>query len=126
MEIALTEAAKVVGKSKQALSLAIRQGRLSATKDRQGAWQVDTAELFRVYPSGDKGADKFSGENIEVMQAKIAALEESKRLLIDQLSDVREDRDTWRRQAEQLLLALPGGSQSRPGFWGRIFGGRRG
>ncbi len=48
--LTLGKAAKEVGKSKTALSNAIKAGRLSATKKETGAYEIDPAELFRVYP----------------------------------------------------------------------------
>ena len=48
--LTLNQAAKEAGKSKQTILDAIRNGRLSAPKDEQGRYQIDPAELFRVYP----------------------------------------------------------------------------
>jgi hypothetical protein len=48
--LTLNQAAKAAGKSKSALLAAMRSGRLSASKDEHGHYQIDPAELFRVYP----------------------------------------------------------------------------
>ena len=48
--LTLNQAAKEAGKSKSVLLSAMRGGRLSATKGDGGQWQIDPAELFRVYP----------------------------------------------------------------------------
>jgi len=48
--LTLNQAAKAAGKSKAALLAAMRSGRLSASKDEQGHYKIDPAELFRVYP----------------------------------------------------------------------------
>lgn len=50
MLLSLSKAAKQSKKSKSVLAGAIKSGRLSATKDDKGHWQIDTAELFRAYP----------------------------------------------------------------------------
>lgn len=50
MKLTLGQAAKEVGKSKTALSNAIKNGRLSAGKSEGGSYEIDPAELFRVYP----------------------------------------------------------------------------
>jgi len=47
--LTLTEAAKEVGLSRPAIFNAIKRGSLSATKDAQGRFIIDPAELFRVY-----------------------------------------------------------------------------
>ena len=54
MDLTLGEAAKAAKRSKQALAAAIQKGRLSATKDANGVWHVDTSELLRVYPDATK------------------------------------------------------------------------
>lgn len=49
MTFSLGEAAKEVGKSKTTLTRAIKSGRLSAHRREDGSYQIDPAELFRVY-----------------------------------------------------------------------------
>ena len=46
----LGEAAREVGMAKSAISRAIKTGRLSATRQEDGSYAIDPAELFRVYP----------------------------------------------------------------------------
>jgi hypothetical protein len=46
----LNEAAKLCHKSKSTVLEAIRTGRLSASRNEKNEWQIDPAELFRVYP----------------------------------------------------------------------------
>ena len=48
--LSLQQAAKAVGKSKPTLSRAIKGGRLSATRTATGAYEIDPAELARVFP----------------------------------------------------------------------------
>lgn len=50
MVYTLGDAAKATGKSKATISKAIKSGRISATKDETGTFQIDPAELHRVYP----------------------------------------------------------------------------
>ena len=45
----ITEAANQTGLTRAAIHKAIKSGRLSATKDDSGNFQIDAAELFRVY-----------------------------------------------------------------------------
>lgn len=51
MPLSLSAAAKEVDRSKSTLSRAIRDGRMSATRCEDGSYQIDPAELFRVFPS---------------------------------------------------------------------------
>lgn len=50
MKLTLGQAAKEVEVSKTAISNSIKSGRLSATKTETGSYEIDPAELFRVYP----------------------------------------------------------------------------
>jgi hypothetical protein len=49
MGLSAKEAADAVGISKQGIIKAITRGRISASKDKHGDWEIDAAELFRVY-----------------------------------------------------------------------------
>jgi hypothetical protein len=46
----IATAAAAVGRNKTAILRAIESGRVSAAKDENGEWQIDPAELHRVYP----------------------------------------------------------------------------
>lgn len=50
MKLTLGKASKETGVSKTAISNAIKDGRLSAKKSDTGSYEIDPAELFRVYP----------------------------------------------------------------------------
>ena len=47
--LSLGEAARLAGTSKTTLSRAIKAGRLSATRKDDGGYQIDPAELSRVF-----------------------------------------------------------------------------
>lgn len=97
MSLSPTDAGKHVGLTKQSIIKAIRSGRLSATKDAKGGWQIEPVELFRVWsavnqdtgkvvPQVDAGISSDDGEIINLLKA--------------QLDDLRADRDHWRKAAE--------------------------
>jgi len=46
----LTQSSEICRKSKATLLDAIRSGRLSARKNEKDVWEIDPAELHRVYP----------------------------------------------------------------------------
>ena len=54
IKLTLGQAAKEVGISKPSLSVAIKKGRISANKNDSGVYEIDPAELFRVYPQKRK------------------------------------------------------------------------
>lgn len=128
MAYTLGEAAKATGKSKATISKAIKSGRISAFKDDTGTFQIDPAELHRVYAltvsqeqkeTPSKPALNTTNDGlIRELQARLDAAHER---LTDKeavISDLREDRDKWRQQATALL------SDQRPrsGFWTRLIG----
>ena len=112
MEMTLAEAATAVKMTKQGLLNAINKGRLSASKDANGQWKVDSAELVRVYPAAKPvtpsqstfltSGDAALATEFAVMKARLEAAEA-------RADELRRERDQWQRQAEQLLLALPAG-----------------
>lgn len=57
----LGEAAKKVGKSKTTLTRAIDAGRLSARRKDDGSYEIDPAELFRVYEEAQPSRDPQNG-----------------------------------------------------------------
>lgn len=123
MELTLAEAAKTAKRSKQALAVAIQKGKLSASKDANGQWQIDTAELFRVYPPAnqtDHQTDQRHGRHLAGLtpneDAEIRVLRAQLQAAEARLDDLHRERDAWQKQAAQwqeqaaqLLRALPAG-----------------
>lgn len=115
----LGEAAKKVGKSKTTLTRAIKSGRMSATRLEDGSYQIDPAELFRVYdetpetvtlsPNGAQSdpvtvtgnAVNHATVNATVaeLQAKLDASEIEKQMLSERISELRAERDDWKAEA---------------------------
>ena len=142
MAYTLGEAAKATGISKASISRAINNGRISATKKDDGSFSIEPVELHRVYPpksaapvtettagtmrNGD--ADTRNGSDSNVLQARIdAALEElrDREGTIDDLRHRLDRSDEERREAQARvigLLAGPGPTESKRGFFGRLFG----
>ncbi len=127
----LSSAAKATSKSKSTISDAINSGRLSASKNESGEWQIDPAELHRVYPpvrSGEPdGERKLTQENASSERGQeLFAVERDElvQMLRESLEDVRAERDHWRELAMDFKaqLALPSGQQPRRrGFFARLF-----
>ena len=106
--LTLGQAAKEVGLSKPTISEAIKKGRLSATKDGN-QYQIDPAELFRVWPKGTRNETPETVGPALVQQAvlevKLEASERDnerlrtdKRKLESLLDDAHSQRDI--RQGE--------------------------
>lgn len=103
--LTLGEAARAAGVSKATISKALANGRVSYVEKTTAGYQIDPAELFRVFPP--KRLNPVVSEHVEtpVNTTAVSALEVE--LLRQQLEDVRADRDAWRDQAQRLLLAGP-------------------
>ena len=107
VDMTLAEAATAVKMTKQGLLNAINKGRLSASKDANGQWRVDSAELMRVYPSAKPVTptpstvltvgDAALTSELAVTKAKLEAAEAM-------VAELRRARDAWQAQAERLAL----------------------
>lgn len=117
MSLTLGQAAKQVGVSKATLSKALKSGRLSYISKSTAGYEIDPAELFRVFPP--KPSERVSSERQETPSETVSADTYRKEieLLRQQLDDTRADRDAWRDQAQRLALAPPEPPATRRGFW---------
>jgi hypothetical protein len=123
--LTLTDAANAAGVAKSTIWRAIKAGRISATRTVIGSYQVDAAELFRVFPPTQQNdptkqvATGIEPAGTAVQEAQIAALKDISGLLRDQLEDLRKDRDAWRGQAESNQRLLIDARKRRSLFsWG--------
>lgn len=113
MVYTLGEAAKATGMSKATISKAIKNGRISASKDESGTFKIDPSELHRVYPPTVSSEQKETPTNtpakadidgtIRALQARLEAAQERLSDKDTVIADLREDRDRWRQQATALL-----------------------
>jgi hypothetical protein len=146
MMLSTGEAAAAVGMTKQGILAAIHKGRLSATRDNNGRYEVDPAELFRVYdplptngnsaPTNGKTSLEASGnetattpeEPCESGRQQMALLREMLAMQDDVIADLRTRLDMATEENQRLAavvtsqLAPP--QPQRKGWWARLLGGR--
>src|SRR5262249_10697645 len=111
----LQQAATACGVNKSTILRAIKAGKVSAVRDEQGQWQVEPAELHRVYPAvADAAASTAAaqrgaagGAGPAPANPRAAVAEERLSELKALLADMQRDRDAWRDQAQRLALAPP-------------------
>jgi hypothetical protein len=106
MVITLGEASRQTGKSKAAITKAIRAGRLSAAKGETGDWQIDPAELFRVYPPASEPENRKTPEVDHSAAVELGVLRERCSQFEHQLSELRRDRDDARSERDRLLKVI--------------------
>jgi len=63
MKLSAKQAAKEVGKSTPTITRAIKSGRISAAKNDNGGYEIDPAELFRVFPPIKKTGGNVKGND---------------------------------------------------------------
>ncbi len=131
MKLTLGQAAKEAGISKPSLSAAIKKGRLSANKNESGVYEIDPAELFRVYPKKAntnrevngkllpdanpvRGSDlprkEVGKETLNLVLAERDKLIAEKDRAIERLErekeEIREDFEDQKEQTKRITLLL--------------------
>lgn len=129
--LSANKAAKEAGIAKKTLLEALTSGRLSATKNNKGHWQIDTSELFRVFPqeTSSEQASKpnpthqqkpdFSPEN-SVLQARLEVMEQRFKDAEATIEDLRGRLDSETEERRQLTRMLTH-SQGQPAAQGGGF-----
>ena len=143
--LSVQEAADEVGVNKTTIWRAVKSGKLSATQDGDGQYQIDPAELARVYPPGARNADDSdamqqhaTAENssndialqveLAVLRERVQALERERDSLADDKAAAKAERDRLYGMVEATQRLLPGPeakpapAEGRPGLLGRLFG----
>jgi excisionase family DNA binding protein len=115
--LTLGEAARMTGLGKTTLARSIKAGRLSATRTDAGSYQIDAAELARVYPFPAPTTDAthatvaatgpVAHHATHDVTLRLALADERLSELKAALADMRDQRDKWQAQAERLALAAP-------------------
>jgi hypothetical protein len=136
--LTLGAAARLAGVSKSTLSRAIKAGRMSAAGRRDdGGYEIDTAELCRVFPARAQAEDGATGGGngamtqhatpdamaLAEMKLRAELSEQRVTFLKDQLDDIKVDRDHWRTQAEaQQRLIADATAKAQRSWWRRLAG----
>ena len=134
MDYSLTDAAKAVGRTRQAIQASIKKGTISASKNAFGQWEIDPAELHRVYSPVNQSAanesktltsfDATKEAQIKELQGKLEVMEQLLREVKGNSEDLKQERDDWKKQADEWRMqakALPAPEakpdEKKRGFW---------
>jgi hypothetical protein len=99
--LTLGEAAKVSTVTKSAISKAIKNGRMSALKDDKGHYQIDPAELYRVFPV-NIGNSQVSVESVQQETYKeTSGLHATVEHLREILAEIKSERDDLRHRLDK-------------------------
>lgn len=109
MAYTLGQAAKATGKSKTAIAQAINDNRISATKNEQGQWQIDPAELHRVYAPKNTHVDEREHQpdtEIVRLRATVEGLEKLCRQIEGERDNLRDRLDREGEERRRLTAIL--------------------
>jgi hypothetical protein len=110
MPYSLKQAATATGKSKPTILRAIQGGKISAEKDMQGEWQIEPAELHRVYPPVSERTTPAETVWNDTQQAdspfETALLRAEVEQMRERFSSLEIDRERERREASDTITDL--------------------
>ena len=145
-KLSLNKAAKEAGVAKSTLLEALNSGRMSASKNDKGHWQIDPAELFRVFQKTGSTEQKEpkqtpsealqkTTENgaleieVKMLREQIERMdterERERAQLTDQIDALKEQAERQSADHRQALSALTdqrGREQPKRGLWARLVG----
>jgi hypothetical protein len=121
----LGTAATACGVNKSTVLRAIKAGKISAARNEHGEWQIDPAEMHRVYPPAESNGAEHPSEQRHALVPMRDRTDELVAQLREQLADLRNERDrartdadTWRAAFElertQRALPAPGNDTQAP------------
>lgn len=120
------QAAERAGCGRSSIMRALSSGQLRGIRDNEGRWQIEPEAVddwMSMRRSPDRQSpDMTTGHPMVTLSdtpetlAKLAAAEAKIEGLEARVEDLKQDRDEWRRQAQQLA------SEARPvGIFARLF-----
>jgi hypothetical protein len=105
MPYSLKQAAEATGKSKPTILRAIQTGKISAGKSEVGEWEIEPAELHRVYPPVAAGATRTDTPDAEVT-VELPLLRQELAAQAERLTAMQEERERERRQLTERITEL--------------------
>ena len=122
MKHPLNAGAKLSGRAKRTIPKAIQDGRLSAGRNEKGGFEIDGAELSRVFPFpvGDQLSspqpNTYNEHENKALEIELKAERQVRERLTSEIQ-----RDKWQDQAQTLLLSnkrQSEGQETKRGFLG--------
>ena len=114
-KVGAQRAAELTSKSKSTIQRAMNNGKLSYEMDNNDRRVIDVSELDRVFGLNQQSAAPGNtAENelekatqmleMERMKMRVKSLEDQLFTAHEQISDLKEQRDKWQKQADQVLI----------------------
>jgi hypothetical protein len=129
MSYTLGTAAKATGKSRATIQRAIKNGKISAKKNEVGQYEIDPAEILRVYPAKQPNETDIDAQKRQLdtvaLQVEIDILtaerERERRQYEDTIRDLRTRLDRSDSERERVTRLLTS-QYEKKGFFKRMFG----
>lgn len=130
MKLTLQQAANATGKAKSTIQRAIKSGKLSASRNEDGSYGIDSSELARVYELRAPGSAPVATQHYatpernnetELLRAKIELLQMQNEILKETTQDLRKRLDNSDAERRQLLMVLQDHSKEERKSWMDIF-----
>lgn len=115
-KVGAQRAAELTGKSKSTVQRSMNSGKLSYELDANGRRVIDVSELERVFglkqdttSQSNQMIEKELEKATQMLEAermkmRIKSLEDQLFAAESQISDLKEQRDKWQKQADQVLI----------------------
>lgn len=115
-KVGAQRAAELTGRSKSTIQRAMNNGKLSYEMDANDRRVIDVSELERAFGLQKSGAPQENNSveqelqkassmiEMERMKMRITMLEHKLEAAEQQIADLKEQRDSWQKQAQQVLL----------------------
>ncbi|GJL85973.1 MAG: hypothetical protein DHS20C02_17480 [Micavibrio sp.] len=115
-KVGAQRAAELTGKSKSTIQRSMNSGKISFELDANGRRVIDVSELDRAFGLQQKSGESSSASveqelqkassmlEVERMQMRIKMLEDQLHAANEQIADLKEQRDKWQKQADQVLI----------------------
>jgi hypothetical protein len=104
--LSLSQAAKETGKSKATLSKALNNGDLSYISKTEKGYEIDPAELFRVFPPKTKKTDTVTDCEPPKNTREIELLERLNAQQTETIADLRRRLDEAHDERERLSIIM--------------------
>jgi hypothetical protein len=108
MTYSLKQAGEATGRTKPTILRAIQTGKISAKKNEMGEWEIEPAELHRVYPPVAEGVTRTdTPEDMEVT-VELLLLRQELGAKDERLAFLQDKRERERRQLTERIAELQG------------------
>jgi hypothetical protein len=105
MAYSLKQAADAIGRTMPTILRAIQSGKISAGKNEVGEWEIEPAELHRVYPPVAQGVTPTVTPDAEET-VELLLLRQELAAQAERLTAVQEERERERRQLTERITEL--------------------